>query len=77
VALNIKNDEADELARLLAEKTGRTITGALIYALREQLRREEGKSPAPDLGEELMAIGRHCAALPDLDSRTEDEILGV
>jgi antitoxin VapB len=28
------------------------------------------------LGEELLAIRRRCAALPDLDSRTPEKILG-
>ena len=74
--LNIKNPEADGLARALSKRTGRSITDSVIYALREQLRREEGRSTAPDLTEELMAIGRQCAALPDVDTRTEDEILG-
>ena len=74
--LNIKNPEADNLARLLAKKTGRTITDVVVYALREQLRREEGKSAAPDLAEELMSIGRHCASLPDRDLRPEEELLG-
>jgi len=76
MALNIKNTEADELARALSKKTGRSITDVVIYALREQLRREEGRSTAPDLAEDLMEIGRQCAALPDLDTRTADEILG-
>ncbi len=74
--LNIKNADADRLARELARKTGRSITDVVIYALREQLRREEGRTTAPDLAEELMEIGRRCAALPDLDARTADEILG-
>ena len=74
--LNIKNNEADELARLLARKTGRSITEVVILALREQLRREEGRSSPADQLEELMEIGRHCAALPVLDSRSDDEILG-
>ncbi len=74
--LNIKSAEADELARRLAKKTGRSITDAVIQALREQLRREEGRYTAPDLAEELLKIGRHCASLPNLDTRTEDEILG-
>jgi len=47
--LNIKNAGADELARLLAQKTGRSITDAVIYALREQLRREQGRASVPDL----------------------------
>ena len=76
MALNIKNPEADDLARALAQSTGRTITDAVIYALREQLRREQGRSARPDLVEDLMQIGRHCASLPDLDTRTEEEILG-
>jgi antitoxin VapB len=76
VALNIKNEEADELARAIAKRTGRNITDVVIHALREELRREEGRSVAPDLAEDLMEIGRQCAALPDLDTRTEDEILG-
>jgi antitoxin VapB len=74
--LNIKNHEADELARQLAKKMGRSITEVVIYSLREQLRREEGRSSVPNLAEQLMEIGRHCASLPDLDNRAADEILG-
>jgi antitoxin VapB len=74
--LNIKNHEADELARQLAKKRGQSITEVVIYALREQLRREEGRSSVPNLAEQLMEIGRHCASLPDLDNRAADEILG-
>lgn len=29
-----------------------------------------------NLKEEILAIGKHCAALPLLDSRTPDQILG-
>lgn len=74
--LNIKNVEADALARALAQTTGRSLTEAVIYALREQLRREQGRSSSPDLVEDLLQIGRHCASLPDLDTRTAEEILG-
>jgi antitoxin VapB len=74
--LNIKNPDADELARRLARATGRSITDAVIYALREQLRRERGRYTGPDLADDLLGIGRHCASLPDLDTRPEDEILG-
>jgi antitoxin VapB len=74
--LNIENPEADELARLLAKRTGRGITEVVIHALREQLRREEGRTSSPDLAEALMEIGRHCAALPDRDLRSDEEILG-
>lgn len=74
--LNIKNAEADRLARELARKTGRSITDVVIYALREQLRREEGRASAPELADELMEIGRRCSALPELDHRSADEVLG-
>ena len=74
--LNIKNPEADELARRLAKKTGKRITDVVIYALREQLRREEGRTTGPELADRLMEIGRHYASLPDLDQRSEEEILG-
>ena len=76
MALNIKNPEADRLAHALAVRTGESITEAVIKALRERLIREEGrKSPRP-LKDELMGIGRRCAALPDLDLRSAEEILG-
>jgi antitoxin VapB len=74
--LNIKNTEADRLAHDLAAKTGETITEAVIKALRERLMRHEGRSSLLSLETELMNIGRRCAALPDLDRRTADEILG-
>ncbi len=76
MSLNIKNPEADDLARRLVQRTGLNITDVVILALREQLRREEGRTSAPDLAAELMDIGRHCATLPDLDHRSADEILG-
>lgn len=74
--LNIKNAEADELARRLANATGESITSAVVQALREQLRRVEGRTAVPGLAADLMEIGRRCAAYPDLDTRSADEILG-
>jgi antitoxin VapB len=76
VALSIKNEETERLARELAKKTGLTITEAIKTALREQLARQEGKRSAPRVRDELLAIGRRCAALPDLDRRSPEEILG-
>ena len=74
--LNIKDPEADRLARALAERTGESITDAVTQALRGRLRREEGRAAEPDLAEELMEIGRRCAGLPVLDDRSPDEIVG-
>lgn len=75
MAFSIKNPEADLLARKLASVTGLSLTDAILKALREQLERETGRSQVRGLGEELRAISDRCAALPDLDLRTPEEIL--
>lgn len=74
--LNIKNSEADRLARALAKQTGETITEVVIEALREKLMREQGKQTLIGLKEDLLKIAARCAALPDYDTRSPDEILG-
>jgi antitoxin VapB len=74
--LSIKHPEADRLARELAATTGETLTDAIINALRERLRRERGRTRGPRLREELRAIRERCAALPVLDPRDPDAILG-
>lgn len=74
--LSIKHHEADELARKLAEVTGLSITEAVTKALREQLRRETGRDSAGRMVEELREIAARCAALPDYDTRTPEDILG-
>jgi antitoxin VapB len=76
MAVSIKNAETERLARELAKRTGVSITEAITRALREQLTREDGKRAAPRVRDELLAIGRRCAALPDLDTRSAEEILG-
>lgn len=74
--LSIKHPEADQLARSLAELTHQSITEAVIKALREQLKRETGRRSCLRLKDELRAIGRRCAALPDHDTRSPEEIVG-
>lgn len=76
MALSIKDDEADRLARELAARTGETLTQVVVVALRERLARETGRSRPIALREELAAIRRRCAALPVLDDRSAEEILG-
>lgn len=76
MALNIKNAEVDALARRLADATGESITNAVLQALRERLLRKEGRRSPRSLADELREIGDRCAALPDLDTRSADEILG-
>lgn len=76
MALSLKDPEADRLAREIAGRTGETLTGAIVVALRERLARLRGRARRRPLREDLREIARRCAALPTLDDRSEDEILG-
>jgi antitoxin VapB len=73
--LSIKDPEADRLAREVAKATGETLTAAIVQALRERLLRVRRVRGAK-LADELLVIGRRCAALPVNDKRLPDEILG-
>lgn len=75
MALTIQHREAEQLARVLAERTGQSIEQAVINALRESLAREPEPRPVRQQSA-LMAIGRACATLPDHDTRSADEVLG-
>lgn len=63
MSLNIKSDEAHELARELARLTGESLTSAVTTALRERLAAVRAQ-PAKARGraEALLAIGRDTAA---------------
>ena len=76
MALSIKNPEADRLAREIAARTGESLTEVVVKALRERLRREEGRVRGASLAEELAAIRGRCATLPVLDLRSPEEIIG-
>lgn len=73
--LSIKDPEADRLAREVAKATGETLTAAIVQALKERLLRVR-RTRGVKLSNELLAIGRRCAALPVRDSRSDDQILG-
>lgn len=74
--LSIKNPRTEQLARSVADQTGESLTGAITRALEERLERLNGRREAPDLARRLRTISARCAALPDLDRRTAEEILG-
>ena len=77
MALSLKDRETDSLARQVASLTGETLTEAVRGALRERLRHEQlkrGERPWDD--DAIQAIINRCAALPVLDTRSDDEILG-
>lgn len=76
MALSIKHPEADRFARALAARTGETLTEAVVTALRERLARETGRARVVPLRDELAAIRHRCAALPVVDNRSAEAILG-
>jgi antitoxin VapB len=76
MALSIKDPETERLARMLAERTGETITTATRRALEERLRRTGSSARKAALLEDLEAIQRRWNALPVLDNRTPDAIVG-
>ncbi len=76
MALSIRNEQAEKLARKVAEETGENLTQAIIHALEERLQRLRGRRTVDDLEQKILTISRRCGALPDLDSRSPDEILG-
>ena len=80
MALYIKNPDVEKSARRLARLTGETLTEATERAIEERLERlrptQRAGHGATQLEKDLLRIARQCAALPDLDTRTADEILG-
>ena len=76
MALSIKSPEAERLARLVAQETGESLTSAIECALRERLERLRRRQNARVLTEKLRDIVRRVHALPTLDDRTPEEIIG-
>jgi antitoxin VapB len=74
MALSIKSEEADRLARELADTTGETITQAVLLALRERLQREQAASLA--VSDRLARLVEDVASLPVLDTRDPDALVG-
>lgn len=78
MAISLKDEETDRLAREVAALTGETLTEAIRKALADRLERERRRR-SPDragLAVRLNALGKECAALPDFDTRSADEIIG-
>jgi len=80
MALYIKNPNVEKLARRLARLTGETLTEAAERAIEERLARlrpdHRSGQGATQLEKDLLRIAKQCSALPDLDVRSADEILG-
>lgn len=76
MALSIKSIEVERMAREIAAKTGESITGAIQQALEERLERLKNHRRRQVVAGQLADILRHVDAMPTLDARLEDEILG-
>ena len=74
--MNIRNRRTEELAELLARLTGETRTEAVTKALHDRLERVRRGRAGRNLARDLDGIARHCASLPVLDERDDDQILG-
>ncbi|MFI9554814.1 type II toxin-antitoxin system VapB family antitoxin [Nonomuraea endophytica] len=82
MSLNIKNAEAEEIARKLQRLTGESLTQTVIIAMTERLRRLEQRET--DKAERLLAIGRDLArrmgedyVSQDFDAMLYDEAAGL
>jgi antitoxin VapB len=74
--LSIRNPYAEQLARQVSELTRENITQTIIKALENQLERLKGEKKTVDVKKQILSISKRCNALPDLDNRSEEEILG-
>ena len=75
MALSIKTEEADRLARELAAATHETLTEAVTVALRERLERVRGRQRA-DIVSLLDRLVVEYNAQPVQDPRSAEEIIG-
>jgi antitoxin VapB len=79
MALSIKNRIVEEKARELAQRSGKSITDALNDSLDLALQRQRALqqlTKKEEIFAKVKEIQKRVAALPVLDNRTDDEILG-
>ena len=75
MTLNIKDSEAHKLEQAIARQTGETMTHAVKEALRERLERLRRHRKPEATAEELLSIGRRCAATLEGKPVDHDELL--
>ena len=76
MAISLKSEEAESLARRISAVTGESLTGVIVTALRERMERIEQQKQQTSLAEQLHTIVRRAAALPELDRRSPEDIIG-
>jgi antitoxin VapB len=75
MTLEIRNPEADALARELAAATGEDVDTAVVRAIEERLARTPRQLPAGQRAE-IEALFERLARAPVLDPRSPDQIIG-
>jgi antitoxin VapB len=79
MALNIKNEETEKLARELARRRGQGITDVLTDVLRREVERERRRLRPDEIEARMRRIDeivKRYNSLPLLDTRSDDEIIG-
>ncbi len=74
--ISIKNPETEKLARELARETGESITEVVKRSLQDRLQRIRGRRHARELTERVEDILQRLDAMPTVDARSDEEILG-
>ena len=73
MALSIKNEETEQLARKLARRNGETLTTAVTIAVKERLERQEQSPGRAGRLERIRRIVERTAPLMD-DGRSSKEL---
>ena len=74
--LSIKNETTERLARQMAGATGESITEAIQKSLEERWERLKERRRGRVLARQVEDILRRVDAMPTLDDRSPEEILG-
>jgi antitoxin VapB len=74
MALSIKNEEAERLAREVARKNGETVTMAVTVALKERLARQEENTRRKSRSKVLTEFSKLCAPL-FTDGRSGNDLI--
>ena len=76
MSLLITDPKAEQLAQELAQRIGGSVPDAVVRALEAQLVGLKAQSTTAVTRDAILKIAARCKALPNLDPRGADEILG-
>jgi antitoxin VapB len=74
MALSIRNEKVENLARIVSRSRGESLTDAIGHALEAEI--TSLRSRTATISAELTNIAAEFAAAPDLDTRRPEVILG-